>query len=220
MTLHNHFCKSYLRQMVFITAFILLNAFDNQILPVQAFKSASRFKQRRYLARIPIPCMSVAKKDQAAYCADINLSVINQEHQLQSSLHWNRRKLFIVGAMSAFPCIPKYSAAFADNESKNEGYQTVTLPSGLKYIELREGTGPTPRYGQFLTIGYTGYVKVATKKSTANANEPPPVFDKVDAYLVKHGNRRLIPGLEEGIHTVGYSSGFYLFSLLSTITCK
>jgi hypothetical protein len=204
--------------MVFIAAFILLNAFHNQILPVKAFKPASSFIHIRYLARIPIPCLSVSKKDQEADYADIHLSV-NQEHQLQSSLNWNRRNFFIVGAVSAFPFIPKYSAAFADNESKNEGYQTVTLPSGLKYIELREGTGPTPRYGQLLTIGYTGYVKVATKKSTANANEPPPVFDKVDAYLVKHGNRRLIPGLEEGIHTVRYSTGFQLLSLLSTITC-
>lgn len=211
MSLHNNFSKSYLRQVMFMLAFIMLNALDN--------KMYSHLTHRRYLARIPISRLSVMPKDEEGNNADINVSG-NEERQVQPLFGWNRRNVLIAGAVSASSGMPKFSIALAeDKERKNETYQTVTLPSGLKYIELREGTGPTPRYGQFLTIGYTGYVKVATKTSTANPNEPPPIFDKVDAYLVKHGNRRLIPGLEEGIHTVRYSSGLFLL-LLSTSACR
>lgn len=118
---------------------------------------------------------------------------------------WKRRDAMIMAMATIIPsylATPHSATAATDNETEKVVYQTITLPSGLKYIELREGTGPMPLYGQLLTIGYTGYVKVATKNSPKNNNEPPPMFDKVSEYLVKYGNRRLVPGLEEGIHTV------------------
>jgi len=68
-------------------------------------------------------------------------------------------------------------------------------PSGLKYIEVREGTGPTPKYGQLCAIQYTGYLKLS--KPGAKAEE----FES-SAFLVKHGNGKTIPGVEEGIHTM------------------
>eukprot|EP00590_Aulacoseira_subarctica_P011656 CAMPEP_0172425666 /NCGR_PEP_ID=MMETSP1064-20121228/33390_1 /TAXON_ID=202472 /ORGANISM="Aulacoseira subarctica , Strain CCAP 1002/5" /LENGTH=274 /DNA_ID=CAMNT_0013168747 /DNA_START=139 /DNA_END=963 /DNA_ORIENTATION=- len=118
---------------------------------------------------------------------------------------WKRRDAMVAAMATIIPsylAIPHSATAATDNETEKVVYQTITLPSGLKYIELREGTGLMPLYGQLLTIGYTGYVKVATKNSPKNSNEPPPMFDKVSEYLVKYGNRRLVPGLEEGIHTM------------------
>lgn len=210
MKRQHDFTKTYLITLLFASGCILLNAFDSKVLYVNRLSNScfkqpvSRSDTRSYSAR-GTPLGSRAAEKEGASNDTENSAPGKQETLVQSYL-WNRRNLLIASAASAAmsSCIPRYSAVSADDESKPQGYQTIILPSGLKYIELREGTGPTPRYGQLLTISYTGYVKVASKTSTANANEPPPIFDKVDAYLVKHGNLRLIPGLDEGLHTVRY----------------
>lgn len=70
-----------------------------------------------------------------------------------------------------------------------------TTKSGLKYLELKEGTGPSPSYGQLCSISYTASLKLPSKSK-------PETFDKDSAFLLKHGNGRCIPGLDEGIHTM------------------
>jgi len=68
--------------------------------------------------------------------------------------------------------------------------------SGLKYLELKEGNGRQPRYGELVTFSYKAFIKVAGK------NTKPELFDQDRAYLTKHGNGRLVPGLDEGLHTL------------------
>jgi len=84
-------------------------------------------------------------------------------------------------------------AAETDTASLTPVYQ---LPSGLKYLDLVVGDGPTPRYGQLLSIAYTAYGKLPA----AARNNQPQQFDRDDGYVVKHGNGRIIPGLDEGLH--------------------
>lgn len=86
-----------------------------------------------------------------------------------------------------------------DGSSGSSGGVTLyTTKSGLKYIELEKGdeSKPRPRYGQLLSISYTGYVKLPGKESKLQQ------YDSVNGYVVKHGNGRLIPGLDEGLHTM------------------
>lgn len=78
--------------------------------------------------------------------------------------------------------------------TEQDGYKVFKTSSGLQYIELAEGNSPTPRYGQLLSIKYTGYLKLPNK---ANKEK----FDS-DEFLVKHGNGRTIAGLDEGLHTM------------------
>lgn len=75
-------------------------------------------------------------------------------------------------------------------------------PSGLKYIDLQIGNGISPLYGNLCCIQYTAYVKLA--KTLKDPNPKPIQFDKVldDGYLIKHGNGRMISGLDEGLHTM------------------
>jgi FKBP-type peptidyl-prolyl cis-trans isomerase len=97
-------------------------------------------------------------------------------------------------------------AASADDIASSQQSQSPTelvvktLPSGVKLIDLKEGTGPTPKYGQLISIGYKGYIRVGT--SEGGKGVEPPMFDQVPQFLVKHGNGRVIAGLDEGIHTV------------------
>ena len=94
------------------------------------------------------------------------------------------------------------NAAHAADDVAAEGAtkQLFQLPSGLKYIDLKEGTGPTPLYGQLCSISYKGYVKLPASKE--NANPQPQLFGQSSGYLIKHGNGRMIPGLDQGLHTM------------------
>jgi hypothetical protein len=83
--------------------------------------------------------------------------------------------------------------SYAADSKVEEGVKMFSTPSGLKYIELEEGVGPTPRYGQLVAIKYTGYVKLPNKEKQK--------FES-STFLIKHGNGRTIAGLEEGLHTM------------------
>lgn len=96
-------------------------------------------------------------------------------------------------AAAIFGKIPSVSAA--DDE-----IQVFKTASGLKYIDLQLGTGPTPKYGQLCSIRYEAYIKLPS--SAKNPNPKPELFEKQTAYLLKHGNGRTIPGLDEGLHTM------------------
>lgn len=74
------------------------------------------------------------------------------------------------------------------------------LPSGIKYLDLELGSGPTPEYGQLCSIAYRGYIKLPANKN--DSDPQPQQFDQSDRYLIKHGNGRTIPGLDEGLHTL------------------
>ena len=86
--------------------------------------------------------------------------------------------------------------------NKMEGGKSVTVfktKSGLQYIDIVEGQGASPKYGNFISIAYKGFVKLPDAKGkTFDLDE----FDEEKQYLIKHGNGRNIPGLDEGLHTM------------------
>jgi peptidylprolyl isomerase len=67
----------------------------------------------------------------------------------------------------------------------------VRLPSGLKYIEVRTGSGNEAKIGKQVTIEYTGYLTNGYKfDSTLDHGQP---------YTFKLGEGMHLKGLEEGI---------------------
>lgn len=83
------------------------------------------------------------------------------------------------------------------SSSDQDGVKLFTTRSGLKYIILKESpieAPPTPRYGQFVTVSYKSYVKLPQSDLQA--------YDSDKNYLMKHGNGRYLPGLDEGLHTM------------------
>ena len=86
-------------------------------------------------------------------------------------------------------------------DTPSRGFQTK---SGLKYFDFQEGLiGKTPRYGQLVSFQYTGYYR-------AGPDSPLEVFDSVFSsekknsisFLHKHGNGRIVRGIDEGLHTM------------------
>ncbi len=72
--------------------------------------------------------------------------------------------------------------------------KTVTTPSGLKYVELKEGTGATPKTGQKVVVHYTGTLEDGTKFDSSRDRGQP--FD------FKIGVGQVIKGWDEGVGTM------------------
>ena len=67
----------------------------------------------------------------------------------------------------------------------------VTTDSGLKYIDIVEGTGATPQKGQTVSVHYTGTLENGTKFDSSR--------DRGQPFQFPLGAGRVIKGWDEGI---------------------
>ena len=74
--------------------------------------------------------------------------------------------------------------------------QQVTTPSGLKYTDIVEGTGPVPVKGQTLSVQYTGMLQNEKGKKFDSSYDHGKPFD------FKFGVDSMIPGWDEGVATM------------------
>ncbi|MEA5600860.1 FKBP-type peptidyl-prolyl cis-trans isomerase [Nostoc sp. UHCC 0252] len=72
--------------------------------------------------------------------------------------------------------------------------KTVTTPSGLKYVELKEGTGATPQPGQTVEVHYVGTLENGTKFDSSR--------DRGQPFSFKIGVGQVIKGWDEGLSTM------------------
>lgn len=70
----------------------------------------------------------------------------------------------------------------------------VTTPSGLKYVELKEGTGATPQPGQTVEVHYIGTLEDGTKFDSSR--------DRGQPFSFKIGVGQVIKGWDEGLSTM------------------
>ena len=78
--------------------------------------------------------------------------------------------------------------------TNSDSGQEVTTPSGLKYIEIVEGTGATPQKGQTVVVHYTGTLTNGMKfDSSRDRNRP---------FQFKLGAGQVIKGWDEGLATM------------------
>ena len=128
----------------------------------------------------------------------------------ENSLSFDRRNFLSVVGVSAASLLSKPTVSRADDASST----TTTTPSaeggvtmyktgsGLKYIELaqtKNADAATPRYGQLCIVNYKASLKLPNDSS-------PQKFDEAKDFILKHGNGKMIPGLDEGLHTMKVGS--------------
>lgn len=77
--------------------------------------------------------------------------------------------------------------------SKRGGSAEVVTPSGLKYTDIVEGTGPNPIRGQTVTVHYTGTLENG-KEFDSSRNRGPSNF--------RIGVGSVIKGWDEGLLTM------------------
>jgi peptidylprolyl isomerase len=77
---------------------------------------------------------------------------------------------------------------------KTTKMESTTTPSGLKYIDLKEGTGASPAQGKTVTVHYTGTLEDGTKfDSSRDRNQP---------FKFRIGVGQVIKGWDEGVATM------------------
>lgn len=66
-----------------------------------------------------------------------------------------------------------------------------SLPSGLSYMEIKEGTGEQARSGQQVTVHYTGYLTNGTKFDSS--------VDRGKPFTFMLGTGQVIKGWDQGV---------------------
>ena len=94
----------------------------------------------------------------------------------------------------------KEGEAFLDENKKKEG--VITLPSGLQYKVLKEGTGKTPTDTNWVTIHFRGTLIDGTEFEDTYKSFSQPV-----AFAVKG----LVPGWAEGLKLMKEGAKWQLF---------
>ena len=92
----------------------------------------------------------------------------------------------VILAISAIAYLLKY-------RTKSGGAE-VTTASGLKYVDLAEGSGPTPQTGQTVSVNYVGTLENGTKFDSSYDHGRPLDF--------RIGTGSVIKGWDEGLMTM------------------
>ncbi|MFH1454417.1 MAG: FKBP-type peptidyl-prolyl cis-trans isomerase [Armatimonadota bacterium] len=97
--------------------------------------------------------------------------------------------ILIVIALAATAYFAKEGCTKVNKEQKE-----VTTPSGLKYIDIVEGTGEMPEKGDKVVVHYTGWLTDGTKFDSSVDRDQPFAFNI--------GAGRVIKGWDEGVATM------------------
>eukprot|EP00624_Nannochloropsis_granulata_P003032 evm.model.NODE_25317_length_13434_cov_20.072577.3 len=110
-----------------------------------------------------------------------------------------------MGISSSFSSSPSPfqspSAFAATNSVQDSDLPPVAFKtkSGLRYYDVRKGDGVSPKWGQVAIIQYEGYIRASPFSKLVLFDD---TYARKTPYLVKHGNGRVIRGLDEGLHTM------------------
>jgi peptidylprolyl isomerase len=98
-----------------------------------------------------------------------------------------------IGAIALVILIAGAAVVYVVMNRANPAAAEVTTASGLKYVDLKVGDGPTPRPGQTVRVNYTGTLENGFQFDS-NKGRPPAEF------LIGVG--RVIKGWDEGLMTM------------------
>ena len=77
-------------------------------------------------------------------------------------------------------------------ESPPEVTEWVEMPNGLKYADLKVGTGMSPRRGQTVTVEYSGWVADSGSRFDSS-------YGRAAAFQFTYGGGQVILGWEKGL---------------------
>jgi peptidylprolyl isomerase len=80
------------------------------------------------------------------------------------------------------------------SNTMSDDANVVTTPSGLKYIEIKEGTGATPKPRQTVVVHYTGTLENGKKFDSSR--------DRGQPFSFNIGVGQVIKGWDEGLSTM------------------
>jgi len=102
----------------------------------------------------------------------------------------------VAGAVTALVLVIALAVMFPGRAAAAEG--EVSLPSGLRIIDIKEGNGPTPKKGQTCVMHYTGWLY----ENGARGRKFDSSVDRGQPFEFPIGVRRVIAGWDEGVATM------------------
>jgi len=124
-----------------------------------------------------------------AVASEVNNPLTDAALEILSAKSFTEDSLLVADAN-----LPEEPATIAGNNMTDNTEKTVTTASGLKYVELKEGDGATPKTGQTVVVHYTGTLEDGTKFDSSRDRNSPFQF--------KIGVGQVIKGWDEGVGTM------------------
>lgn len=101
-----------------------------------------------------------------------------------NSRHWTQGTTYL----TALAAVVILGCAAGANTMEEK---VITTPSGLKYVDLKEGTGPAAKKGDTVEVHYTGWLKDGKKFDSS--------LDRGQPFTFPLGAGRVIKGWDEGV---------------------
>jgi peptidylprolyl isomerase len=107
-----------------------------------------------------------------------------------------RIAVLVAGVAALLLAAPVFSA----DEQKEEKveYKWTTTPTGLKYQDLKEGDGPSPKNGQTCVMHYTGWLW----ENGGQGKKFDSSHDRGQPFEFSLGMGRVIKGWDQGVATM------------------
>jgi peptidylprolyl isomerase len=102
--------------------------------------------------------------------------------------------IVIMAALAVAAIIFLVTQGRNSNNNSTDAEGAVTTASGLRYIDVVEGDGPSPQPGQTVRVHYTGTLENGTKFDSS--------VDRGQPYEVPIGRGEDIKGWDEGVMTM------------------
>ena len=103
-------------------------------------------------------------------------------------------KSFVIAALLLSPQLVHAATKKASATKETVKVKKIKTPSGLEYIDVKEGTGLMPQKGQQVTVHYTGTLKDGIKFDSS--------VDRGQPFTFTIGVGQVIKGWDEGVSTM------------------
>ncbi len=115
--------------------------------------------------------------------------------QVQTRRGTPQRTKIIAGLLIAALTIAGLALLYKQSGSGGGGGSEVTTTTGLRYVDLVEGTGPSPQVGQKVSVHYTGTLASGVKFDSSRDPGKQPI-----EFVIGGGG--MIKGFDEGVRSM------------------